>query len=134
MNELFLLNKNPIWAALNNQSGRMRPAGQQFDMPALGQWSQARGPRTRRKIKISRTIKSFWHNFFNILTINSILKIFFSMRPAKPLFESHATPESHWVWDPRDSTLPLKANFINILQVDFVPILFSQKILKPNSN
>ncbi len=27
--------KIPIWAAQNKQRGRMRPAGGQFDMPAL---------------------------------------------------------------------------------------------------
>ncbi len=34
MNELFLY-KSPIRAAQNKQRGRMRPAGCQFDMPAL---------------------------------------------------------------------------------------------------
>jgi len=27
--------KIPIWAAQNRQRGRMRPAGRQFDMPAI---------------------------------------------------------------------------------------------------
>jgi hypothetical protein len=36
MNEL-LQNKNPIRAAQNNQRVHMRPAGRQFDMPALNQ-------------------------------------------------------------------------------------------------